>query len=81
MSDLKARLDLISEAEFAALRGVKVSALWNERSRGKGPPFIRVGRRVYYTFAAIRAYIDAHTVKPARTPTLIDGRPDKRRRR
>jgi len=76
MTDLKTRLDLITEADFAALRGVKVSALQNERSLGKGPPFIRAGRRIYYTMAAIKAYIDAQTIKPAaRTPTLIDGYP------
>ena len=81
MSDLKTRLELISEAEFAALRGVKISALQNERSLGKGPPFIRAGIKIYYHFAVIKAYLDARTIKPTRTPTLIDGAPTRRKRR
>jgi hypothetical protein len=73
VGDLQQRLGLVSEAEFAALRGVKVSALWNERSLGKGPTFERWGRKIYYPMKEIEKYRAACTIRPTRTPTLIDG--------
>lgn len=78
VGDLQKRLDLVDESEFALLRGVKVSALRNERSQGKGPPFRRSGRKVFYPFAGIKAFMEASTVRPAAAPTLINGN---RRRR
>ena len=77
--DLQQRLGLISESEFAALRGVKISALWNERSLGKGPTFERWGRKIYYPLKEIEKYRAACTVKPTRVPSLIDGAPSRRR--
>jgi hypothetical protein len=78
VGDLQKRCDLVDETEFALLRGVKVSALRNERSRNQGPPFVPVGRKIYYPFTGVKAYLEARTVRPATTPTLIHGN---RRRR
>ena len=71
--DLTQVFNLFPEESFAALRGVKISALQNERALGKGPEFKRVGRRIYYPLGEIEKYLAACTVKPTRTPTLIDG--------
>ena len=71
--DLTQHFNLTPEESFAALRGVKISALQNERALGKGPEFKRVGRRIYYPLKEIERYLASCTVKPTRTLTLIDG--------
>jgi hypothetical protein len=71
--DLTQHFNLTPEESFAALRGVKISALQNERALGKGPEFKRVGRRIFYPLKEIEKYLAACTVKPTRTATLIDG--------
>jgi hypothetical protein len=81
VDEAKQTLGLIEESVFAALRGVKLSALWNERSLGKGPAFERWGRKIYYSREAIEKYRVACTVKPTRAPTLIDGPSSRRRQR
>jgi hypothetical protein len=73
MTDLKVRLDLVEESEFAELRGMKLNALRNERSRGGGPPFFKVGRKCFYQFEAVKAFIEGGKITPTRTPTLIEG--------
>jgi hypothetical protein len=77
--DLTQHFNLTPEAKFAALRGVKISALQNERALGKGPEFKRVGRKIYYPLGEIEKYLAACTVKPTRTPTLVDGVSRRRR--
>jgi hypothetical protein len=78
LADLKKRFDLIEEDAFAALRGgVDTRALSNERCQGKGPDYMRVGRKIYYPAAEIKKYLDACTVRQKRAPTLIDGVPSR----
>jgi len=74
VGDLQTRLDYVAEDDFALLRRVKVSALRNERSRGEGPPYVRSGRQVFYPLADLKAFMEANTVRPVATPTLIHGR-------
>tara|TARA_R110002096_G_C14294401_1_gene697862 strand:+ start:485 stop:703 length:219 start_codon:yes stop_codon:yes gene_type:complete len=49
--------DLISEADFAAARGVSVRTVQRERALREGPSFIRLGRCIYYRPAAIDAWL------------------------
>jgi hypothetical protein len=49
--------ELIPEADFAALRGVCVRTVQRERALREGPPFIRLGRKVFYRPAAIDAWL------------------------
>jgi hypothetical protein len=76
--DLKAQLGLAEESDVAALRGMSIPSLRNERAKGKGPPYQRTGRKVFYPIAALRAYLEKSTVTPTRAPSLIDG--DRKRR-
>src|SRR5262245_55179156 len=46
--------EYVGTREAAALLGVSVATLEALRARGKGPPFIRVGRRVRYSIAELR---------------------------
>jgi hypothetical protein len=75
--DLKSEFSYVEEDEYAKLRGVEIQALRNERAKGKGPPYTKIGRKVVYPREALRKYLAASTVTPKRPPTLIDG-PSKR---
>jgi hypothetical protein len=79
--DLKAHLGLAEESDVAALRGMSIPSLRNERARGKGPPYQRIGRKVFYPLDNLRKYLAAATVTPRRSPTLVDGSGKRRPRR
>ena len=44
---------IITEDEFAELRGVKRITIMRERQRRRGPNFIKLGRKYYYRMATI----------------------------
>lgn len=78
VEDLKTKLGLIAESDVAALRDMTVASLRNERAKGKGPPYQRIGRKVFYPLDKLRAHLAAATITPNRAPSLIDG--DRKRR-
>mgnify|MGYP005850646185 CR=1 FL=1 len=50
--------DLIPESEYASdIRGVSLRTIQRERAMRVGPPFIKLGRNVYYRRAAIDAWL------------------------
>jgi hypothetical protein len=49
--------DLISEADYAMQRGVSIRTIQRERALRMGPPFIKLGRNVYYRPAAIEEWL------------------------
>jgi hypothetical protein len=49
--------DLLTESEYAALRGCSVRTVARDRALRIGPPFIRLGRKVYYRPAAIDEWL------------------------
>lgn len=70
----------LEEPALAQVLGLKVVTVRNRRSRGEGPPYIKVhGTRVIYPVADLRQWLLARTVRPVAASTLIDG--SKRRRR
>lgn len=77
-ADLKTELGLIEEKDVAALRDMTIASLRNERAKGKGPPYQRIGRKVFYPLDKLRAHLAAATITPSRAPSLIDG--DRKRR-
>ncbi len=72
---------LMSEEQLATLRCMTVGSLRNERSEGRGPAYVKVnGKTVKYPIDAVRKYLAANTIDPAKThPTLAEGRPVRRR--
>lgn len=57
--------DLISEADYAAARGVSLRTVQRERAQRMGPPFIKLGRNVFYRPAAIEQWlIDQEQAQP-----------------
>jgi hypothetical protein len=71
--DLKSRFEVAEETDVAALFKMTLPSLRNQRAKGLGPPYQRVGRKVFYPIAALKKYMAAQTVTPKRAPTLIDG--------
>jgi hypothetical protein len=71
--DLTQELGLISEAAYAKLRDKAIGSVRNERARGDGPAYVKLGRQVLYPLAAVKAYIAANTVSPSKQPTLVTG--------
>lgn len=72
-ADLKTRLDMADVNEVAALQNMTVDSLRNQRNRGEGPPYTRIGSKVFYPLKSLRKYIAAQTITPKKTPTLVDG--------
>lgn len=72
--DLKAHLELAEESDVAAFRRMTIASLRNERAKGAGPPYQRIGRKVFYPLDKLRAYLAAATVTPSKRRTLIDGK-------
>lgn len=59
--------DLIKPEELAQMWGVAAKSLANQRSRGEGPPFVRLsGGVIRYSRRAIAAYEAERTVSPGR---------------
>ena len=73
--DLKNTLGLLEEAEVAALLHMTLPSLRNQRARQpyQGPPYQRMGRKVFYPLDQLKKYLAASTVTPSRSRTLIDG--------
>ncbi len=55
---------LLLPRDVAALRCTTENALAQERWRGRGPRYVRDGRRVLYRAGDLADYIAAHTIVP-----------------
>ena len=51
--------NLLSEAAYAKARGVSIRSIQRERAQRIGPPFIRLGRRIFYRPESIEAWLIA----------------------
>jgi hypothetical protein len=71
--DLKTRLEMADEDDVAALQGMTLPSLRNQRARGDGPPYQRIGRKVFYPIKSLQKYLAASTVTPRRPASSIDG--------
>lgn len=49
--------DLIAESDYAAQRGVSLRTVQRERALRIGPPFIKLGRRVFYRPEAVAEWL------------------------
>jgi hypothetical protein len=80
--DLQSQLGLVAEAEVAALQRMTMASLRNQRAREPytGPPYQRIGKRIFYPLSELKKYLSASTVTPSRARTLIDGNGKRRGR-
>lgn len=49
--------NLIAEAKYAEYRGVSLRTVQRERAQRIGPPYIKLGRKIYYRPAAIETWL------------------------
>ena len=59
--------DYLSDGDMAKLRGVKERTLRAERLRGDGPPYVKDGRRIYYSVPGFREWLKARLKQPVRS--------------
>jgi len=68
MSNSPAEIDtldeLLTSRQVADYLGTSEAVLTQERYRGIGPKFVRLGRRIRYRASDIRAYINVNTHEP-----------------
>ena len=51
---------MATSGEVAAVFHTTEQALAQRRFRGQGPPFIKAGRRVFYRWSDVNAWLDAN---------------------
>lgn len=54
---------LWSASDYAVWRGATLQAVAHERCRGNGPPFIKLGKRVFYDPVVVRNWFAQHQVR------------------
>lgn len=59
----------ISEEEYAARRGVSVRTCQRDRQLRQSPPYVVIGRRVYYRVDAVREWLIAREQAADRKPS------------
>lgn len=57
------RTEYLSAEEVAKLFSLEKNTLNTQRSRGTGPPYVKLGAKVLYSIEEVRAYLKRHTVK------------------
>lgn len=58
--------NLLTEAAYAAKRGVSVRTIQRERALRAGPPFIKLGKSIFYRPESVDAWIIAQERTPAK---------------
>lgn len=56
---------LLTDVEAAAAFRLNAGVMRNWRHQGRGPAFVRHGRKVAYQIRAVRQFLASHTVDPA----------------
>jgi hypothetical protein len=54
------------EDEYCRVRGISQRQAQRERQSGSGPPFVKVGREVYYNISSFRAWLADREIRPAK---------------
>jgi predicted DNA-binding transcriptional regulator AlpA len=53
----------INENQLADLTGIALSTLRNNRSKGQGIPYIKLGRSVRYDLQDVIEFMEAHKIR------------------
>ena len=59
----------ISEEDYAARRGVSLRTCQRDRQLRQSPPFVVIGRRVYYRIEAVRDWLLAREQQASHKPS------------
>jgi hypothetical protein len=63
-------LEILSTEDYARLTRRKPQSIRRERMRGDGPPFFRIGRRVFYRATDIEAWTAERIVQSTAEETV-----------
>lgn len=63
MAETTLRVPLATPQEVADYRRVSLGALAQERYKGTGPQFRKLGRKVFYDWDDVYAWVDANTMQ------------------
>lgn len=64
-TSLQVQLDLAPPAEVAAAFGCSEQKLAVWRCEGKGPPYVKIGRDVFYRRSTIREWVAERELQPS----------------
>jgi hypothetical protein len=78
MIDIAAEAGLIPESDYLAFAKIGKRTAANQRSDGTSPPFVRVGKKIFYSRKGILEYLAARAVTHDNNATLVDA-PRRRR--
>jgi hypothetical protein len=67
LRELAEALDCLTEADLQLLADYTDITIQAKRKRGKSPPFLRFGNRIFYPREGVRAYLHALVKEPAQT--------------
>ncbi len=59
-----AEVRYLDEVEVARITGRKIQSLRNDRFKGKGMPYVKLGRSVRYSLSDVVAYMEARKIRP-----------------
>ena len=68
LRELADALDCITEADLQLLADYTDITIEAKRRRGKSPPFLRFGNRIFYPRDRVRAYLHALVKEPTPPP-------------
>lgn len=57
------RKEYLTEKEAALLFSLSAATLKTQRSRGAGPPFIKIGNRILYNQSELQCYVETYCAK------------------
>jgi len=63
--------DLVTKDEYAAARGITIRTAQRERSLRIGPPFIRLGKRIFYRKSVLADWVLAQEKTQPRSRALM----------
>jgi hypothetical protein len=69
--DQDLKTDLVSDDEAATIIHQKKNTLATWRSYGKGPPFYKIGRRVFYSIADLHAWMASRRREPKKAAAAV----------
>ena len=57
------RMEYLSADDVAKLFSLEKNTLNTQRSRGVGPPYVKIGAKVLYPVEGVREYMKSHLIK------------------
>ena len=60
---MKHQIQYINENQVSKITGMALSTLRNNRSKGQGIPYIKVGRSVRYGLQDVIEFMESHKIK------------------